>query len=133
MNDWGIAFFPLLGVAVGAGLQFIASRANERDRQVNQLRDEAYADYLRAVAASAHLRSDDDLVEALKAAADAKARIVVYGASEVIAALARFEGAGSNLTSESSVVAFVALIGAMRPGRDVSEKEIMQILLGNRE
>lgn len=40
------------------------SRAADREKQAAILQSQAYADYLRAVAASAHLRSDEDLRDA---------------------------------------------------------------------
>ena len=49
-------------------------------------------------------------------AADAKARLAVYGTPGVIAALARFEEAGAVLDNPRTRAAFVALVGAMRHG-----------------
>ena len=95
------------------------------------LRAEAYADYLRAVAASGHLRSDDDLVAAFRSAADAKTRILVYGSAEAVAALARFEEAGATLGKEHSVAAFVGLVSAMRASNAaILERDIRLVLLG---
>jgi hypothetical protein len=59
MEDFGVvitAVLPMLGVVVGALLQYRLSRASERRKQSESLRDQAYADYLRAVAelGSAH-------------------------------------------------------------------------------
>src|SRR2546423_4325963 len=110
MNDWTGAGLPLVGVALGAAPQFWLSRAAERGKHIEALRSEAYSDYLRAVAAAGHLRSDDDLVAARKAAADAKARIIVYGSSSVIKALARYEESGAVLNNEQSEADFIALI-----------------------
>ena len=73
MNDWTIAILPVLGIIVGAALQFWFSRAAEREKHTDALRSQAYADYLRAVAAAGHLRSDEDLRDAHRDAADAKA------------------------------------------------------------
>jgi hypothetical protein len=89
------AIWPLVGVFLGAALQFWFSRAAARDQHAATQRSAAYSDYLRAVAASAHLRSDEEFRDALRDAADAKARIAVYGSDEVIAALASFERAGA--------------------------------------
>lgn len=72
MNDWAIAILPLLGVMLGAALQFWLSRAAEREKHTEGLRSQAYADYLRAVAAAAHLRSDEDLRDAHRDAADGR-------------------------------------------------------------
>ncbi len=94
MIGFGIAILPLLGVLLGAALQFWLSRASEEKKRIEALRSQAYADYLRAVALSAHLRSDEDLRDAHLNAADAKARIAVYGSVPVLRALAEFEETG---------------------------------------
>lgn len=131
MNSWMSALLPMVGIIVGAVLQFWLSRTAEKGKHVDALRAEAYADYLRAVAASAHLTSDQDLVEALRLAADAKTRIVVYGNIEAITALARFEEAGPVLNNERSVAAFVALVSAMRSNNAaISERDIKLVLVG---
>lgn len=97
MGSWTNSFLPMLGIVVGAVLQFLLSRSAEKDKRLDGLRTEAYADYLRSVAASAHLTSDKDHVDALRSAADAKTRIVIYGSTAAIEALARFEDAGATL------------------------------------
>jgi hypothetical protein len=52
MNAWALAILPLIGVVLGAGLQFLLTRATAREQQTATLRSQTYADYLRAVAAS---------------------------------------------------------------------------------
>src|SRR5713226_1408460 len=113
MNTWALALLPLVGVVLGAGLQFLLSRAATREQHAVTLRFQAYADYLRAVAAAGHLRSDEDLRDAHRDAADAKARIAVYGSTEVIKALSRFEEAGAVLSDGPSGRAFVSIVSAM--------------------
>lgn len=131
MNGFGIAILPLLGVVLGAALQFWLSRASEEKTRNETLRAQAYADYLRAVALSAHLRSDEDLRDAHLNAADAKARIAVYGTVPVLEALAEFEEAGATVSDTRSRTAFVALVVAMRPaGARAVTREIEIALLG---
>jgi hypothetical protein len=131
MSNWVIAALPLVGVMLGATLQFWLSRAAESDKHLRVLRDQAYVDYLRAVAAAAHLRSDEDLRDALLAAADAKARIVVYGSTAVIVALAQFEETGALLNNDRSAAAFIALVSCMRPTKAmVTNREIELVLVG---
>jgi hypothetical protein len=130
MNAWAIAILPLVGVLLGAGLQFWLSRAAAREQHSATLRSQAYADYLRAVAAAGHLRSDEDLRDALRDAADAKARIAIYGGNEVIKALSRFEEAGAVLSDEPAAKAFVSLVSAMRSGAAVPDHELELLLLG---
>lgn len=131
MRDWTIAVLPLLGVLLGVVLQFCLSRAAERERRTEELRSQLYAEYLRAVAASGHLRSDEDLRDAHRDLASAKARIAVYGSPSVIKALAQFEEVGTNLTADTSATAFVSLVLKMRDGRGiVPERELRLVLLG---
>jgi hypothetical protein len=131
MNAWTLAIMPLIGVVLGAGLQFLLTRANAREQQTATLRSQAYADYLRAVAAASHLRSDEDLRDAHRDAADAKARIAVYGTVDVIRALARFEESGAVLSDGPASRAFVSLVSSMRRNvGDVSEHEVELLLLG---
>jgi hypothetical protein len=132
MSMWITALLPVGGIVVGALLQFAFTRITERDKHVIVLRAQAYADYLRAVALSGHLRSDDDYAEVMRAAADAKARIAVYGTGRAIAALAAFERAGAALTSPTAQEAFIALVAAMRwPRTMVSSLDVRHVLLGN--
>src|SRR5215213_8935134 len=120
MNAWTLATLPLIGVVLGAGLQFLLTRATAREQQTATLRSQAYADYLRAVAAAGHLRSDEDLRDAHRDAADAKARIAVYGTVDVIKARARFEESGAVLSHSPASRAFVSLVSAMRPSQGTS-------------
>lgn len=132
MSEWMIAVVSLVGVAVGAALQFWFSRAADREKQAEMLRAQAYADYLRAVAAAGHLRSDEDERDAHRDAADAKARIAVHGTGAVVAALARFEESGAVVGRDGpSATAFVALVAAMRLGSGaVSDHDLRLVLLG---
>lgn len=117
----------LVGAVIGAAL----SRWTDRAKHHEELQTNAYANYLTAVAAAAHLRSDDDLRDALRSAADAKALIAVYGSSDVIRMLARFEEAGGTLVAGPSVPVFLKLVAAMRPeSESVSERELSLLLLG---
>jgi len=131
MNDWAIAIPPLIGVVLGASLRFWFNRTASQEQQLQNLRAQAYSDYLRAVAASAHLRSDEDLRDADRDAADAKARIAVYGTSPVIQALADFEKAGAVLSKGPAAKAFVAMVSRMRSEKDrVATKDLEMLLLG---
>jgi hypothetical protein len=131
MNAWTIALLPLGGVFLGALLQSWLGRKAEIEKRVELLRSEAYADFLKAVAAAGHLRSDDEQVAASRAIADAKARIAVYGSATVIRALAKFDQGGAVLDNENSAARFVALVSAMRPdeGKNLSQ-DISIALLG---
>jgi hypothetical protein len=109
MSGW-TAVLPLIGVAVGAVLQHWLSRNAEARKQLELLRSQAYVDYLRAVAKAAHASSIDAQRSALADAADAKARIAVYGSARVVQALAAFEHAGPTLDNPRSISCFLAVV-----------------------
>src|SRR5438132_1221897 len=92
-----LATLPLAGVLLGAVLQHWLSRNAEDRKQLHALRREAYVDYLRAVTKVARARDPESAWEARTVLADAKARIAVYGAETVVAAMARFEVTGAVL------------------------------------
>lgn len=131
MDSWAIATLPLVGVVLGAALHFWLSRTAEREKHTDILRSQAYADYLRSVAAAGHLRSDEDLRDAHRDAADAKARIAVYGSATVIKALSQFEETGAILTDGRPAQAFISLVSSMRSGGSaVPDCELKLVLLG---
>jgi hypothetical protein len=127
-SDLVTAVLPLIGVAVGATLQYCFSRSAESRKQLQLLQSQAYVDYLRAVTRSAHANSPDSIRLAKVEAADAKARLAVYGTSSVISGLARFEKAGAVLDNPSAIDAFVALVGAMRQ-KDSTEADDLRLVL----
>ncbi len=118
MDESGViltAVLPMLGVVVGAALQYWITRSSERQRQTELLRDQAYADYLRGVAqqGAAARFGVPKREEILWTVADAKARITILGSTRVCEALARFERAGPVLDEARSGL-FVEICQAMR-------------------
>ena len=128
MNEW-TAVLPLLGVVIGATMQYWLSRSAESRKQLQLLQSQSYVDYLRAATKAAHAKSPDAVRLANAEAADAKARLAVYGTSRVIAALARFEEAGAVLDNPQTRAAFVALVGAMRQKREVALANDLSLVL----
>jgi hypothetical protein len=131
MTGW-TAILPLVGVALGALLQFWLSRGAEARKQLELLRSQAHVDYLRAVANAAHASSSDERRSAVTQAADAKARIAVYSTADVVHALARFEEAGPALDNARSTDFFLALVSAMRGPSHADENDLRAILIGPR-
>lgn len=129
MTEWA-AVLSLLGVVVGVLLQYWTSRSAETRKQLQLLRSQSYVDYLRAVTKAAHAVSADAGRLARAEAADAKARMCVYGTSRAISALARFEEAGPVLDTPSSKGVFAALVIAMRDGDSPSQAELELVLFG---
>jgi len=128
MNDW-TAVLPLAGVVIGATMQYWLSRSAESRKQVQLLQSQSYVDYLRAVTKAAHANSPAAVLSANAEAADAKARLAVYGTAGVIAALARFEETGAILDNSRGVAAFVALIGAMRQKLGTAQGDDLSLVL----
>lgn len=120
MSAW-TALLPLIGLIVGAVLQYWFTTAAESRKQLRALQDQSYVDYLKAVTKAAHAGSADMRRTAVAETADAKSRICVYGAPEVIAALARFEEAGVVLDNPRSQTAFAIMVNAMREVKTESE------------
>jgi hypothetical protein len=109
------AVLPLVGVMIGAGLQYLFSRSAEVRKQLAALRTEAYTDYLRCVAESAKIGRDANRRgELLSQAADAKARIAIYGSAQVLAALAAFETNSPVIDSPEAAKRFLAVVYAIR-------------------
>jgi hypothetical protein len=128
MSGWAV-LLPLLGVVVGAALQYWLSRAAESRKQIQVLQSQSYVDYLRAVAKAAHPTSNDALRGARTEAADAKARLAVYGTADVITALARFEETGAVLDNAKSRAAFVALVCEMRHKAGRAKEDDLRLVL----
>lgn len=79
-----------------------------------------------------HLRSDEDLRDAHRNAADAKARIAIYGSASVISALARFAEAGAVISDEHTAQAFVCLVLSMREsGTVVPDRDLELLIVGS--
>lgn len=110
------ALLPMVGVIIGAGLQYLFSRSGERRKQLEALRNQAYVDYVRCVAQLANAKKEDasKRAELLAALADAKTRICIYGSSKVIRALADFEKSGSVLSSADSIKRFLEICHEVR-------------------
>ncbi|MDO8296918.1 MAG: hypothetical protein Q7T19_10840 [Caulobacter sp.] len=108
---------PLLGVLLGAGLQYLFNRSLEGRRQLVAQKSLAYADYFRSFATIARSGSSKD---ALAVNADAKTRVCIYGSPRVISRLADFERAGATTHSESERQIVLNLLSAMR--RDIGTR-----------
>ena len=107
---------PLIGVIIGASLQYLFSRSGERRKQLEASRGQASVDYLLSVAQIAQEGRSDSKKrsELLAAAADAKTRICVYGGASVITKLGAFGKGGAALDSPDSYRTFLELCNEMR-------------------
>ena len=137
MTSWLIPTLPLLGIVVGAMLQFLLSRTHEAEKQRQNLRMTAYVDYLRGVTMTSQAQQRSDKAEETKGnalMADAKARICVYGADDTLRALAAFSRAGAQLSLREGADAFLSLCEAMRRemrGSGVDKDDVARVLFGS--
>ena len=81
------ALIAVAGVAIGALLQFILSRAADARKSLNELRTSAYLDYLQAISDSATATKNDVKLDAISRATFAKTRITVIGSAVTVRAL----------------------------------------------
>ncbi len=128
MNAWS-AILPLFGVVVGAALQYWLSRSAEYRKQLHLSQSQSYVDYLQAVTKAAHSKSPEAAQSAQADAADAKARMAVYGTSRVISALVRFEETGAWLNNPRAYASFVTLVSAMRHGEGEAQPDDLRLAL----
>jgi len=113
------SLLTLVGLIVGATLQYRFNRAIEVRRQVIMARTECYVDYIRCV--SQHAFQAKDPVKAAKWNAqvlNARARICIYGSHDVIRALARVERRRDPVLSDTYLEQIVDVLAAMRAQSD---------------
>lgn len=109
-QEMQVALVSLLGIAIGAALQYAFGRSLESRKQHGLQKAQAYTDFFHAVAALAQARSADQLM----LAADAKTRICIYGSDAVISKLDEFERAGATAGTDTGRAALVKLMQVMR-------------------
>ena len=127
---------PILGVIIGASIQFLFSNKNENKKQQRLLKTTAYTDFLKAVAGLAITQKYGDKekeMEYLILLSDAKARVSVYGNDEVVKGIADFWRIGPKLNNPKSNKAYSILVLEMRKDNLKSVKtelkDISQLLL----
>jgi hypothetical protein len=111
------ALSAVLGLAVGALLQYYFSRRLEAARHFQELRTRAYSDFIGGVAETANAARKGDKalqLEALAKATEAKIRILLYGSRAVVNAVSEFSIAQGAVSSEAVAPRFVEMIQAMR-------------------
>ncbi len=132
---------PLLGVIVGAALQYFFGRSAESERHERTLRVEAYSDYLRSVGEMESMKTSPDPAyksAVIAQAIAAKARVCVHGSSSVVKALSKFEGSpGQGLTGEKKRL-FLEFVEAVRTdtgtkGAELPQANIEKILFESKE
>ena len=128
-----IALFSILGVIVGAALQYVFTRILEERRHHRDLRTKAYTDYLLAISDAKHRmvqRQASYERELLARITDAKARICLYGTNSVLKELAAFERLGGQIATDDQVKTFIGLLKVMRGDRKTNELDLEVAILG---
>jgi len=133
------AIFPLVGLVVGAVLQFLFTRHLDNKKHQRDLRSKAYADYLQCVSEHANMGHKKSTIEGQilgAKTADAKCRISLYGAPVVISTFAEFERLGITMNTREQCSAFTEMVAAMRKdtlGNSlVAQADLEAVLLGVR-
>ncbi len=133
------AIFSLIGLVIGAVLQFLFSRHLDNKKHQRDLRAKAYADYLQCVSEHANLGHQRNSTEGRQLGAktaDSKCRISLYGAPSVISAFANFERLGATMNTNEQCSAFTEMVAAMRKdalgNSSVTPADLEAVLLGPR-
>lgn len=133
------AILSLVGLVMGAALQFLFSRYLDTKKHQRELRARAYADFLQCVSEHANFGHQQQSAEGRQLAAktaDAKCRISLYGAPAVISVFAKFERLGATMNTEEQCLAFTAMVAAMREDTlgdsSVKQADLTAVLFGNR-
>jgi hypothetical protein len=128
---------PLIGVIIGAFLQFIFSKKNELRKQENLLKTSAYTDLIKGLAGMAISQKYKDPTKEMEytmLVADAKSRICVYGDDSVIEKISYFLRQGGILSSQDSYKAFVDIIIEIRRKHkgslEINTNNYSQLLIG---
>lgn len=133
------AILSIIGLVVGAVLQFLFSRHLDNKKHQRDIRAKAYADYLQCVSEHANLGYQRDSAEGRQLGAktaDSKCRISLYGAPAVISAFANFERLGAAMNTNEQCSAFTEMVAAMRKdalgNSSVAQADLEAVLLGSR-
>jgi predicted ATP-grasp superfamily ATP-dependent carboligase len=132
------AVVGMLGVMVGATLQYLYGKRAETSKQLQTLKNQAYVDFVKSVAGMAsaqRFKNKEKEFEVSILLADARARIAVYGSKEVIEGIAAFYRTHGLLATPEAMSSFVEVIQKMRKqavdkDESISDKELSQLLFG---
>lgn len=111
------AILPILGYVIGATLQYLFSRASEERKYQQNLRTQAYVDFIRYTALlgkAQQWQNKDKAQELGSQIAQTKLRICVYGQKKVVEAIANFHRKGATINTREGFKAFVDIIQIMR-------------------
>lgn len=135
-----VAIVGILGVVLGATVQFFFNRKFETSKQFKLLQTQAYVDFIKGVSGigrSQFFKDKQKEKEFTILIAEARARISIYGSEKVVKKLAEFFRENDGTVSESGMDAFSELIQLMRGESAetpdlVSKNEINEVVFGKR-
>ena len=107
----------LIGTLLGGFILFYCYRHIEKKHYTYELRSRAYLDYLNCITEQAqhnYSRLSNEAKSLQNRLTDAKYRICLYGSTQVIGELAKFERLGSTVTTDEQSTEFLRLLSAMR-------------------
>lgn len=110
------AFVGLIGVGLGALIQYYFGKRSNKDRKLIDIRSQAYLDLLNAVsdiASSAKYSKPRDL-ELLEGLNAAKTKVILIGSNEVVEEVHNFFTKYESLHTDASIKAFSSIVAAMR-------------------
>lgn len=125
---------PLLGVVVGASMQFLFTYSGEKRKLKEALKIQAYVDFVKGLAGAniaAKLSKQKELHDNYALVADARVRIAIYGSSAVILSLAEFFKQGGEVVTEKGKRNLLNACQAMRAdikNENVDFSEISQLI-----
>lgn len=127
---------PVIGVIIGALLQFFFSKRSELKKQENLLKISAYSDLIKGMAGMAisqKYKNSSQEMEYTMLVADAKSRICIYGDNSVIEKISSFFKKGGTVNSNTHK-AFVDIIMEIRKKHrgsiDININDLSQMLIG---
>lgn len=128
-------FLPIIGIIVGAILQYYFNKRFEENKQMDLLKIEAYTDFIKAINAISISQKTNNKIkefEYLILLADSKTRISVYGSDEVVNAISNLYRQGALLDNLESQKKMIEVIQQMRKEtfteNKSSDNEISQLL-----
>jgi len=121
------AMVAVVGIIIGAFLQYKFGNISESSKQYQNLKIQAYVDFIKSAAGIAIAQKSNDPKresDALTLMADAKTRIAVYGSREVVYLMADFFRNYGSFDSPEACRSFVSIVQKMR-AESINRKELM--------
>lgn len=127
---------PIVGIIIGALLQYIFSKHSEELKHQQNLKTQAYVDFLKGVSGITVTHRNNNKTkeqEYTTLLVDAKTRISIYGSKEVIQKIANFWRSDAKVDTPEEKHLFIEICQAMRSDslkkdQRVENKDISQLL-----